>query len=78
MAKTKRRKLYEKARNIVRNNMSESKGVTVTAKQSPSVVKAFTKFQSERGGAVAAQPKKKAVKKTTPMKRAKKTNRIVE
>lgn len=48
MAKTKRRKLFEKARNIVRNNMTMNKGVSVTAKQAEKVILAYNMFQATR------------------------------
>ena len=48
MSRTKRRKEYEKARNIVRNNMTENEGVSVTMKQAPKVVLAFNMFQKNK------------------------------
>lgn len=48
MSRTQRRKEIEKARNIVRNNMTGNRGVSVTRKQAPKVIQAFNKFQEDR------------------------------
>ena len=47
--KVKRRKIYEKARNIIRNNMTNSgANFSITSKQAPLVIRAFQKFQIKK------------------------------